>query len=129
MPQSKIYGHASFIASHRAQISDVLHQCCVEALAFPTEKRFHRFIALADEDFIHPGDRTQQYLIIEILMFEGRSVEAKKTLYRLLFERMQAQLGIDPMDVEIALIEIPQHNWGIRGMAGDELTLSYPVKV
>jgi phenylpyruvate tautomerase PptA (4-oxalocrotonate tautomerase family) len=62
-------------------------------------------------------------------MFEGRSVEAKKRLIGLLFERMHAQLGIAPQDVEITIFETPRHNWGIRGQAGDELGLEYRVEV
>lgn len=31
--------------------------------------------------------------------------------------------------VEITIFETPRHNWGIRGLPGDELSLDYPVKV
>jgi hypothetical protein len=41
---------------------------------------------------------------MEILMFAGRSVEAKKHLYRLLFERLKDNFGIAPLDIEITLI-------------------------
>ena len=53
-------------------------------------------------------------------MFAGRSVEVKKHLYRLLFERLKDNLSIEPLDIEIILIETPNYNWGIRGVAGDE---------
>ncbi|MFN5728901.1 MAG: tautomerase family protein, partial [Pseudanabaena sp.] len=36
---------------------------------------------------------------------------------------------IAPLDIEIILIETPSYNWGIRGMAGDELNLNYKVNV
>ena len=62
-------------------------------------------------------------------MFEGRSVEAKKALIRLLFERLETDCGITPRDVEITIFETPRHNWGIRGLPADELTLDYTVKV
>ncbi len=61
-------------------------------------------------------------------MFEGRSVEVKKRLIRLLFERCSA-LGIERNDLEITIFETPKHNWGIRGVPGDELDLSYKVEV
>ena len=129
MPQTKIYGNASFITQARQQISDVIHSCCVDALAFPTEKRFHRFIPLESEDYIYPSDRSEHYIIIEISMFEGRSLEAKKQLIRLLFTRLSEQVGIAPNDVEVVISEIPKHNWGVRGKVGDELELSYKVDV
>ena len=62
-------------------------------------------------------------------MFEGRSIEAKKRLIRLLFERLERECGIAPMDVEVTIFETPQHNWGIRGVPGDELTLNYRIDV
>lgn len=77
------------------------------------------------EDFYYPTDRSEQYTIIEIVMFEGRSVDAKKKLTGLLFERIHKELDIAVEDIEIVLFDLPKHNWGIRGIPGDELTLSY----
>lgn len=129
MPQTKIYGNIAFLSNHRKSISDTIHACCVEALSFPLEKRFHRFIALQPEDFIYPDDRSEKYIIIELNMFEGRSIEAKKNLIRLLFARLKEQVGIEPNDIEITITETPKHNWGVRGKVGDELELNYKVEV
>ncbi len=61
-------------------------------------------------------------------MFEGRSVAAKKELIRLLFERVQL-LGISTQDLEITIFETPKHNWGFRGLPGDEHQLNYKIEV
>jgi phenylpyruvate tautomerase PptA (4-oxalocrotonate tautomerase family) len=66
---------------------------------------------------------------IEISMFEGRSVEAKKNLIRLLFNRFAEDLGIGALDVEITMFETPKANWGFRGLPGDEHVLDYKVDV
>lgn len=129
MAQVKIFGSKTFIGTHRSAISNAVHESVMKALSYPLEKRFHRFIALDGEDFIYPDDRSEQYIIIEISMFEGRSVEAKKELIGLLFENLEQSAGISPQDVEITIFETPKENWGIRGMPGDELTLSYKVEV
>ncbi len=129
MPQTKIYGNADFIQQNRGVLSSTIHSCVVDALNYPPEKKFQRFFPLLSEDFEYPSDRSEQYIIIEVLMFAGRTIEAKKTLYRLLFERLQDKLGISPLDIEIILIETPNYNWGLRGVAGDELNLSYKVNV
>jgi phenylpyruvate tautomerase PptA (4-oxalocrotonate tautomerase family) len=129
MPQTKIYGNAGFLNRSRQLISDAIHRCCVEALAFPIEKRFHRFLPLETENSIYPADRSEQYIIIEISMFEGRSIDAKKQLIRLLFAYLSEQVGIAPNDAEIMIVEIPKHNWGVRGQVGDELELNYKVEV
>jgi 4-oxalocrotonate tautomerase family enzyme len=129
MAQIKIYGSAEFLSQNRALISDVIHSCVVDALAFPTEKRAHRFILLQPEDFIYFSTRTHQHIVIEISLFEGRTVETKKKLIHLLFDRLSNQAKIDPIDVEITITETPKHNWGIRGKTGDELALDYTVEV
>lgn len=129
MSQVKIYGVTDHLGPIRGELSEVVHGCLVEALGLPEEKRFHRFFPLAAEDFLFPADRSDRYTIVEIGMFEGRSVAAKKRLIRLLFERIEGRLGIAPIDVEITIVETPKHNWGIRGLPGDELGLGYRVEV
>lgn len=129
MAQFKIYGRAEHLRPIRGRLSDAIHACAVEALRLPEDKRFHRFLALDAEDFIYPGDRSERYTIIEVSMFEGRSVDAKKQLIRLLYERLGRELGIAPADLEVTITETPRHNWGIRGVPGDELALTYQVRV
>lgn len=99
------------------------------ALEYPPEKRFHRFFPMESDNFIFPDDRSNNYTIIEISLFEGRSVDAKKSLIRYLFANLQKNTGIAPQDVEITLTESPKENWGIRGVPADELVLNYQVNV
>ena len=106
----------------------MIHSCLVEALGLPADKRFQRFISLDSGDFIYPANRSERYMVLEVSMFEGRSVESKKRFVRLLFERCSA-LGVAENDLEITIFETPKHNWGIRGVPGDELDLSYKVEV
>lgn len=129
MAQIRIYGRRGHLDQVRSELSDAIHACAVEALELPEGKRFHRFIGLDAEDFFHPEDRGERYTIIEISMFEGRTIETKKRLIRLMFERLETRCGIRPQDVEITIFETPRHNWGIRGLPGDELTLGYTVSV
>jgi len=129
MAQIKIYGIETHLNPIKRTLSDVIHSCVVDALQFPLDKRAHRFFPLAAEDFFYPAGRTDRYTIIEISMFEGRSAETKKRLIRLLFERMQTELGIASQDVEVTITETPKHNWGFRGQPGDEISLNYNVEV
>ena len=127
MAQIKIYDHAAFLDENRLAISNAIHTCAMAELGLPADKRFHRFIPLDAADFIHPTDRTECYTIIEVGLFEGRTVETKKAFIRALFAKFQ-DLGLaSPQDLEITLTETPRHNWGIRGLPADELTLNYKV--
>ena len=128
MTQVKIHGIKDYLNPIKQQLSDAIHSCVTEALQYPADKRFHRFFPLDKSDFYYPSGCSDRYTIIEFSMFEGRSVEAKKQLIRLLFERLQP-LGISPQDLEITIFEIPKHNWGFRGLPGDEHELNYKVDV
>ena len=128
MAQVIVYGLRGHLEEVRVELSDVIHSCLVDALRLPADKRFQRFVMLEPDNFIFPQSRTKRYTILEISMFEGRSKEMKKRLIRLLFERCSA-LGIAEHDLEITIFETPKHNWGIRGVPGDELDLSYKVEV
>lgn len=62
-------------------------------------------------------------------MFEGRTTEAKKALIRAVYANVAETCGIAPQDLEITIFEAPRENWGIRGIPGDELALTYNVRV
>lgn len=129
MGQIKVFGLKDTLAPIKETLSSAIHAAVVEAFQYPQEKKFHRFFPMEKEDFYFGSDRTENYIIIEISVFEGRSVEAKKKLIHLLYEKIGHACGISAQDVEITIFETPKHNWGIRGIPGDELILSYQVGV
>jgi phenylpyruvate tautomerase PptA (4-oxalocrotonate tautomerase family) len=129
MAQIKIYGIKDNLNPIKRPLSDVIHECVVEALQFPQDKRAHRFFPMAKEDFFAPSGRTDAYTIIEISMITGRETATKKKLIRLLFDRIQEKLGIAHQDIEICIVESPACNWGFRGMHGDEVQLNYKINV
>ena len=129
MSQVKIYGLKSHLDPIKRQLSDVIHSCVVDALQFPVDKRAHRFFPLEREDFFYPDGRSEAYTILELTMITGRTVETKKKLIRLLFDRISEQVGIAQYDIEICIQESPALDWGFRGMHGDEVKLNYKVEV
>ena len=129
MSQVKIYGVGEQLIPIREKLSGLIHSCVMDALGMPADKRAHRFFPMEKQNFLMPGGRTDAYTIIELTMIEGRSPETRKKLIRLLFDRIQQQLDIAPMDLEICIYESPACNWGFRGMHGDEVQLNYEVKV
>ena len=129
MAQIKIYGLKSHLDPIKKALSDTIHACVMEALQYPKEKRAHRFFGLEPSDFFYPADRSENYLILEISMFEGRSVDTKKALLRLLFQKIKTEIGIQEQDVEMTITETPRHSWGFRGLLGDEAELDYKVNL
>ena len=125
----KIYGRTEHLRSAHRAIGDVLHRAAVRTLQLPEDKRFHRFIPLAAWQLVAPADRSERYLIIEVNMFSGRSVETRKALIRALMDDLSRELSLSTNDIEITLFESPRENWGIRGQHGDEMQLTYKVEI
>ncbi|WP_109773170.1 tautomerase family protein [Quadrisphaera granulorum] len=128
MAQFKVYGRDTFLPGVRQPLSDLLHAAAVDVFELPPTKRFHRFFPMSAHDFPTPDGRTERYLVIEVLMFEGRAIETKKAFYARLYRDI-ATLGVEPADLELTILETPRHDWAIRGLPGDELALPYRVDV
>ncbi len=129
MSQVKIYGIADKLNPIKQRLSEVIHSCVMDALGMPADKKAHRFFPLEREDMFAPGGRSDAYTIIEISMISGRTVDTRKKLIRLLFDRIKDQIGIEYVDLEICIYESPACNWGFRGMHGDEIKLDYKIEV
>ncbi len=85
---------------------------------------------MEQEDFYSPGGRSAAYTIIEINMMAGRKIETQKQLIKSLFTEIENQLSISPIDIEVIIKEQAPHQWGFRGMTGDEVNdLKYKVNV
>ena len=125
-----VYGIKEQLNPVKAQLSDVIHSCMQSVLGMPEDKRAQRFIPMEKDDFYYPGGRSDAYTVIEINMMAGREVDTKKRLIKALFEEIERQLSIDPVDIEITIKEQAPHCWGFRGMTGDEvMDLKYTVNV
>ncbi len=125
-----IYGIKERLNPIKPQLSDVIHGCMQSVLGMPEDKRAHRFIPMEKEDFYYPDGRSDAYTIIEINMMAGRQVETQKNLIKSLFQEVESRLSIRPMDIEIIIKEQDPHQWGFRGMTGDEVNdLKYKVNV
>lgn len=125
-----IFGIKEKLNPIKAQLSNVIHGCMQSVLGMPEDKRAHRFIPMEKEDFYYPGGRSDAYTVIEINMMAGRQVETQKKLIKSLFKEIHAQLSIAPIDIEIIIKEQAPHQWGFRGITGDEANdLKYKVNV
>jgi 4-oxalocrotonate tautomerase len=56
-------------------------------------------------------ERTDDLLLIQITLNQGRSVEQKKALYARIAELLAAEAGVRPQDVFVGLVEVPKENW------------------
>lgn len=125
-----VYGIKEKLNPIKAKLSDTIHGCMQNILGMPEDKRAHRFVPLEREDFYYPGGRSDAYTVIEINMMAGRKPETQKALIKGLFQELEAELSLAPIDVEITIKEQAPYQWGFRGITGDQANdLKYKVNV
>ncbi len=129
MPLVKIETRKSWSASQKKEIMEAIHSAMREALKIPENDRDIRFHEYHPEDFQVSPDKTENYILVEIYMFTGRSLQAKKALYQCIVANLGKQ-GIFASDVFIVLHEVPLENWGIRGgIPASEVDLGFEIGV
>jgi phenylpyruvate tautomerase PptA (4-oxalocrotonate tautomerase family) len=129
MPVSKIEVRCIRPAHEIQALIDVVYQAQRKALRVPESDRNIRYIEHKPEMFAVPPGRTENYTFVEILLFPGRSVQAKRLLYQEIVAGFAA-VGIDALDIFIAILEMPLENWGIRGgIPASDLDLGFNLNV
>ena len=129
MPEVRIEVRQGRTPSEKKALLDAVHTALVEALKIPEHDRLQRLHELSAEDFEIPPDRTEMFTLIEVTMFPGRSLDAKRNLYRALVRNL-GELGVPPNDVFVILREPPMENWRIRGgVPASEVDLGFEVEV
>ncbi|WP_243987043.1 tautomerase family protein [Methylobacterium sp. E-046] len=81
------------------------------------------------DTFLRPRNVGDRFTRIEICLFRGRSLEAKRNLYRALVEALAAH-DVAPEDVKIVLVEVAPEDVGLRGgQAACDVDLGYVIQV
>lgn len=125
---AKIEVRRSRPASEIQALMDAVYEAQREALKVPEGDRQIRYVEHKPEHFAVPPGKSENYTFVEIIMFPGRSLEAKRNLYRAIIQRF-GNLGIEAHDVFIVLHEPPLDNWGLRGVPASEVDLGFNLNV
>lgn len=129
MPSAQIELRRKWSRSEKDRMILALHESLVECLNIPEHDKLIRLREYQLEDFIVPPGCTENYVLIEISLFSGRSPDAKRALYKTIVARF-SELGIAKGDIRIILYEVAPENWGIRGgVPASEVNLGFKVEV
>jgi phenylpyruvate tautomerase PptA (4-oxalocrotonate tautomerase family) len=78
---------------------------------------------------IVPIGKSERFTRIEIKLFLGRSLKAKRALYQSIVRNLSI-LGIPRDEIKIVLVEIPLENWGVRGgLPASDIDIGFKVDV
>ena len=129
MPLTSIDIREGRTPSEKRELVQAVHAALVEALKIPDHDRKCRLREYAPEAFWTPPGKSERYTIVEISLFPGRSLEAKRRLYRTIVRNLGA-LGTPADDVFIVLHEPPMENWGVKGgQPASEVDLGFEIRV
>jgi phenylpyruvate tautomerase PptA (4-oxalocrotonate tautomerase family) len=126
----KIEIRAGKTAAYKKSLLDGIHQALVDAFKIPDYDRNQKIYELVQENMEVPSNKTADYIVIEITAFQGRSIEAKRNLYKNIVTELSVRLGVKGADVAIILQEVPMENWSVLGgKPASEVDLGFNVKV
>lgn len=129
MPDVLIEVRECWLGRRKPQFLDAIHAALVEAIKIPRDDKVMRLIEHVPDNFVIPAARGDRFTRIEITLFAGRSLGAKRRLYRTIVENL-APFGVPAADVKIVLVEVPAENWGIRGgHAACDIDLGFEIEV
>jgi phenylpyruvate tautomerase PptA (4-oxalocrotonate tautomerase family) len=110
----------SFTTSNREgygpKIGEVVYRAMVDTINVPAKDNFQIITEHDKTSLIYDPDylgihRTDGMVVIQVILNEGRTVEAKKAFYKTVADRLHAELGVRTEDVLINLVEVKKENW------------------
>lgn len=129
MPNVTIEVRKRYTREQEVAIIDAVHAALMEGIKTPDWDKTIRFVAHEPHRFATPPKKDDRYTLVDIDLFSGRSLEAKKALYRAIVKNL-GKLGIPADHIKILLRESPAQNWGIRGgVPASEVELGFKVDV
>lgn len=102
-------------SEYKKTMFDCVHSGLVEAFGIEEWDRFQRIIEIDKDDFETAPEKTDDFMIIELTIFPGRSKEQKKKAIELITAKLGERLSIASTDIFIVISEPPLENWGMGG--------------
>lgn len=122
MPLIRVSMRAGKPDAYRRAIIDSLYGALRDALQVPEDDQFITITQHEAADF-RRGDaygvsRSDDLLYIEITVFDTRTADQKKALFRRIAERLGESPGVRPEDVFVVIHDAPPRNWSVgNGLA------------
>jgi phenylpyruvate tautomerase PptA (4-oxalocrotonate tautomerase family) len=116
MPLIRISLSAGKSAVDRHAIAMNVYEALRETFDVPEGDLFATVTEHKPEDFIYDRQffdiaRSDDFVVVQVTVSYGRTVDQKKALYRRIVERLSDKPGVRPEDVFINLVEVAKENW------------------
>jgi phenylpyruvate tautomerase PptA (4-oxalocrotonate tautomerase family) len=131
MPSILIEVRRRYSDGEARALIDAVHAALMGAFKTPEWDRNIRLVEHSPERFACSSRiaAPERYVQITMDCFPGRSLDAKRALYRGIVDRL-GPLGIAADCIQTVLREVPRENWGIRGgQAAIDVDMGFNVNV
>lgn len=129
MPLIKINMVKGKALNEKRKVAEAVHKALVTSIKVPEESRNIRINEYEKDDYILSPGNSEEHVLIEISLYEGRTIDAKRSLYKNIIDNLGG-LGVKSEDIYIILHEEPLENWGIRGgQCASDVNLGFKVNV
>ena len=115
MPLVKINLIKGKSPEYKKTVFDCVHQGLIDSLGISDWDRFQRILEFDRDNFEAPAEKSDNFMIIELTLFPGRTKEQKKAAIEIITAKLVEALSIAPEDVFIIISEPPFENWGMAG--------------
>lgn len=114
MPLVRIETRRWLTREGKKAVLDAVHATLVDTFKVPEHDRNQRIIEYDPEDFEVSVGKGERFMIVTIDALAGRSLDAKRALYRELASRLEAA-GVPATDLIVVVHDVSAESWGTRG--------------
>lgn len=119
----------SWLDGKQTEFLKAIHRAVAESLQTPVDEPLARLLMHSHDSYLIPDAAGERFTRIEIVLFRGRTLDAKRQLYRSIVRNL-VPFGIPPEDVKVVLVEVRAEDVGFRGgQAACDVDLGYSTKV
>jgi phenylpyruvate tautomerase PptA (4-oxalocrotonate tautomerase family) len=133
MPLTTIDIRTTYPEQVEVEIIEAVQRALLETLKLPANDRNVKLMVHAPHRMIVPPTLSQpdKRTVVNVALFPGRSVEAKKRLYQAIVGNLESCAAAIARDhVLICLQEVPFEHWGIRGgQAASDVDLGFTTQI
>ena len=123
MPLTQISMRSGKPEQYRRAVMEGIYAAMRRTFAVPDDDRFMTIHEFDESRFIYgrhyPGvERGDELIIIQITVSNNRTRDQKLALYREINNELAEQVGVNPDDIFIVIVEVLPENWSFgRGRA------------
>jgi phenylpyruvate tautomerase PptA (4-oxalocrotonate tautomerase family) len=116
MPLVRIELRKGKPAEYRRTLAEQVYEAMRDAIKIPENDKFVVVSEHDPDNLVFDRSylgiqRSDDFVLIQVVLRKGRAVEVKQAFYKRVVERLEQSLGVRPADVLVSLLENDAEDW------------------